>query len=255
MVLMHSKSTKTIGKSFNFNKLTTMMFTKIRSGVVLDADQFVSPRVDALFARIAQETTQDYPYPIMPVHWMSRDPESSDTKQTYKAYQFEFKGGNPPKRTMRWGHAHPSWTHHALPWLAKWTLYVLAPGKTKPPLWLKNLGDLEDEDLLNVGLWASGVSKQWCKYDVTSPDEYSSYLRQDHEQQYGVDDKWYPKGIALMFFTAHDAKKPDESYSWLQKLWADADGHKNMSSIMYDGRWFSSGADLKAYDPNLRCVA
>jgi hypothetical protein len=280
MVLMQAKSTSTIGKSFNFNKLTAMLFTKVRNGLVLDADQWVNTGVDALFPRIAQESSKDYPYPIMPVHWMSRDPESSDMRPGGypEGYSWRFVSKDAPPRTMHWGHAHPSWSHHALPWLATWTSYILSPESTNPPDWLRAQGNIEDEDLLNVGLWASNVTKQWCKYDITSPDDFRMYIEQNESPQpnigpISVDSKWYPKGIALMFFTAHDAKKPDNSFKWLQQLWVDtkkvpgakaSDGtvllseaahNQHKGSILYDGKWFVSGSELQAFDSSLRCLA
>jgi len=253
LVLMHARGTQSLGKSFNFNKLTAMMFTKIKAGIVLDADQFANRGVDSLFKRVEEETTQDYPFPILPVHWMSRDPDSSDMAEYPKSYSWRFVSKEAPRQLSRWGHAHPTWTHHALPWLAKWTSFALAPEKTSPPRWLLEQGRLEDEDLLNVGLWSDGARKQWCKFDIPSPSEFDDYLKQvSPSRRLFGDDKYFPRGIALIFFSAHDAKKPEESYNTLLDLW-DAGGDK--LPIVYDGKWFSSGDALRAYDPALPCMA
>jgi len=67
------------------------------------------------------------------------------------------------------------------------------------------------------------------------------------------DSIWYPKGIAYIFFTAHDAKKPDESYDYLNSLWSNTDDKRK--AIYYNSRWFASGVDLAKYDPNLKCMA
>merc|ERR1711957_806275 len=103
----------------------------------------------------AEETTKEYPYPIQPVHWMTRDPEASDMKGQPETYKWTWKSPEgAPNRTMRWGHAHPTWSHFALPWIAKWTSYVLAPQlfMKEAPAWLLKQGYFEDEDLMNVAL-------------------------------------------------------------------------------------------------------
>lgn len=251
LILMRGKSASSLGKSFNYNKLTSMLFTKVKVGMVLDADQFGNRGVDVMFPRIAQETTAEYPFPMLPVHWMSRDPESEDG---YACYRFNFKSAQAPKRTMRWGHAHPTWTYHALPWLAKWTSFALAPSSTDCPDWLKQEvehGILEDEDLLNIALWADKAEKQWCKFDIASPDLFQQYVEKENSTMIMSDTKWYPKGIALIYATAHDAKDPDTSFQWLSKLWE----RPAQRLIAYDGKWFGNGEELRKYDPTLRCIA
>lgn len=254
LVLMHARMSATdIHKGFNLNKLVSMIFTKVKGGLVLDADQWVNRGVDAMVERAFEETTADYPYPIMPVHWMSRDPESDDMQKYSYGYAFHFKSADGPRRTMRWGHAHPTWTHHALPWLAKWTSRVLAPQATQAPAWLTAQGFVSDEPLLNMGGWADGLTKQWCKYDLPGVSDFQSYISQKGRKKINSDSKFYPKGIAYIFFTAHDAKDPVKSYSWLGKLWNPADDKRK--AILYNGQWFGSGAALKDSDPNLRCIA
>ena len=64
-----------------------------------------------VFAATERESHDHYPYPILPVHWMSRDAVRPDM---YWQYAFHYYNGT---RTMRWLHAHPSWGHWALPFL------------------------------------------------------------------------------------------------------------------------------------------
>lgn len=265
LVLMHARSVPEVisegedgPMSFNFNKLTSMLFTKVKTGVVLDADQWANYGLDYLLDRAAEETTVEYPYPIMPVHWMSRDPESSDMQGGTSwppEYAYQFHDKKAPKRTMRWGHAHPTWTHHSLPFLAEWTSYALAPGKTKAPDWLGYQGYLEDEDLLNMASWAKKATKQWCKFDIVSPSDFSAYIEQSAEGSNlvpSVDSKWFPNGIAYVFFTAHDAKKPNESLRFLRRLWEPRHRRK---AIFFDGKWFANATELRAYAPELKCLA
>jgi len=258
LVLMHAKKSTAdpvAGLSFNLNKINCMMFTKIRTGMALDADQFASRGLDVMFQRAAEETTKEYPYPVLPVHWMTKDPESDDMAQHPANWLWSWtsKDTPGPKQTQRWSHAHPTWTFYALPWMAKWTSFVLAPSKTDGPEWLKPQGFWSDEPLLNVAAWADGLAKQWCKYDLTSPYDYADYLRQDQGVLVHPDKKYYPKGIPKVFFTAHAAKDPENSYGWLEKLWDDGEKDKRLV-IYYDHKWFGSGKSLKEYDPSLRCI-
>merc|ERR1719487_3233296 len=95
-----------------------MILSRVRTGIQLDADHFVVPGVDNLFQRTQEEVTESYPFPIMPVHWMSRDDDPKFPVMPYAGYAFHCKAC--PNRTMRWGQAHPTWTHWALPFIAKW---------------------------------------------------------------------------------------------------------------------------------------
>lgn len=255
LVIMHARTSATsLNKSWHLNRLTTLMFTKVKGGAALDADQFVNREVDIMIERAFEETTQEYPYPILPVHWMSRDPESSDM-MTYPAwYAFEFESEQGPPRSMRWGHGHPTWTFYSLPWLAKWTSYELAPETTEAPDWLMQEGNVNDEDLLNFASWADGLTKQWCKFDIPQLSSWDAYLMQADvaSENQGVDSKYFPNGIPLWFVTSHSTKIPSESYGVLSQLWGKDNQCK---AIYYDGKWFDSGRALQEYDPSLRCIA
>lgn len=202
------------GVSFNFNKIRAMLLAKVVTGVQLDSDQIVFHGADRMFQRTREEVTAEYPFPILPVHWMSRDPESND----YKMYMFECP--NCPKRTMRWGHAHPTWTHHALPFLAE----LLATQMDMPSHVLNTMVKVEeDEEALNVGLWAVGATKQWCKFDIPFPNLFwKMYARSDVQDLVGCcqynDAKWYPSGVPLLFYTAHACKNVTETRMTLDIL-------------------------------------
>jgi len=195
------------GVSFNFNKIRAMLMAKVVTGIQLDSDQFVFRGADRMFQRTREEVTAEYPFPILPVHWMSRDPESSD----YRMYLFQRP--DCPKRTMRWGHAHPTWTHYALPFLAD----LLATQMDMPSHVLNTMVKVdEDEEALNVGLWAGGATKQWCKFDIPWPDVFwKMYARSDVKALTGCcqyqDKKWYPSGVPLLFYTAHACKNVTET--------------------------------------------
>ena len=57
-----------------------------------------------------------------------------------------------------------------------------------------------------------------------------------------------------MFFTAHDAKDPEKSYEFLQRLWNSTDDDRRRV-ILYDGKWFGTDKALRSYDPGLKCIA
>jgi len=234
----------TPGVSFNFNKFRAMILAQVRTGVELDADQFVFKGVDALFSSTRQEGGPEYPYPILPVHWMSRDPGGYDGYPKYS-----FKCPKCPVRTMRWGHAHPTWTMYALPFLGS----LLAGELDNPRHVLKTKVIVpEDEDALNVGLWSVNAHKQWCKFDVPFPNLFVSYAAQNPN---GLDKccnyrdtKWYPRGVPLVFVTAHAAKKPPETRRILKML---AQLNSTPSQVFFQGSFSKLDSVLQADLPCL----
>mmetsp|Transcript_71220 Transcript_71220/g.180303 ORF Transcript_71220/g.180303 Transcript_71220/m.180303 type:complete len:468 (-) Transcript_71220:26-1429(-) len=236
LVLLRAKPIQE-GVSFNFNKIRAMLLAKARTGVVVDSDQFVFRGADQMFERTRQEGGADYPYPIMPVHWMSRDDGDALGYRVYK-----FKCPDCPKRTMRWGHAHPTFTYHALPFLGD----LLAGELDNPRHVLDTTVNVpEDEDALNVGLWDVGATKQWCKFDVPWPSLFETYARLDADNLEGCcnykDDKWYPEGVPLMFFTAHAAKDTDQArriMAQLRKLKADS------PQVFHAGSFYDKTSDV-----------
>lgn len=237
---------------FNFNKFRAMTFARVRTGMVLDADQFVVRGVDNLFDRTKEEVTEKYPYPILPVHWMSRD---NDPKfpHPYSAYDFECKSCTKmPRRTMRWGHAHPTWTYWALPFVTTWLRKVL---DREPLGGDMDMGKLEDEDVLNLGLWSANATKQWCKFDVPGPSVYAPYMTKNAEALLACcryeDPKWYPAGIPIVFYTDHGAKVPTETLNILR---AYDSSNVLPPPIFYNGSFFASGLQLRKAHPELRCI-
>ena len=172
------------GASFNFNKFRSMLI-RVRTGVQVDADMLVAPHCDQLFAATEAQVTAAYPFPILPVHWMSRyaatkPGEAAVDRFARWAVSYVCDGNEegctwPPR--LRWAHCHPTWTFHALPFVADALLAKLnadawatlprvvagvagtnassrggagasAVAEPNPPEYLG-----EDEDLLNILLW------------------------------------------------------------------------------------------------------
>lgn len=263
MILIHGRKMLQ-GHPFNLNKIRAMSFTKVRTGVALDADQWVNSGIDVMFRRAAEETTEKYKFPILPVHWMSRDPESDDTARysgggAGYGTLFRFKLPSAPRRTMRWGHAHPTWTHYALGFFTKWLSYELAPQETGAPGWLTAQGNVSDEPLMNMALWAENATKQWCKFDTPSTWMFSEYVMQTSgdslAQRFGnefADDKWYPHGIPLIFYSVHGAKHPAETFRILDFLRRSPDVGRR--AFVHNGTWFASWPEVRRQDPGLRCL-
>merc|ERR1719335_2000414 len=120
-----------------------------------------------------------------------------------------------------------------------------------------DMGMLEDEDILNIGLWYANATKQWCKFDVPYPWVYKPYLKGSSAELRGCcsyeDPKWYPAGIATVFYTAHGAKDPPET----RKILAMYDSQLKRGlppPIYFNGTFFESGTLLKKAHPTLRCI-
>ena len=76
----------------------------------------VGKNCDKLFDATAKESNADYPYPIQPVHWMARWKEPGLEVDGFGVYALPYPSHFPPR--TRWGHCHPTWSYHALPFIA-----------------------------------------------------------------------------------------------------------------------------------------
>mmetsp|Transcript_165173 Transcript_165173/g.292534 ORF Transcript_165173/g.292534 Transcript_165173/m.292534 type:complete len:434 (-) Transcript_165173:10-1311(-) len=250
LVVLRGFPLATVGQQqarFNLNKFRALILTRARTGVQLDADQFVVRGVDNLFQRTREEVTRRYPYPILPVHFMSRDDVSSSK---YAKYNFQCE--RCPARTMRWAQAHPTYTHWALPFMGRWLGRALT-GRIQ-----KHFGSTEgtgDEGIWNFALWAENATKQWCKHDIPGSDVYHRYLAKDtralqHCCTY-EDEKWYPSGVPLVFYTAHAAT--DSRYTQ-RVLHAYEQAKEVPPPVFFQGRFFKSGSELREAHPEVRCI-
>uniref|UniRef100_A0A7S2PY84 Uncharacterized protein n=1 Tax=Zooxanthella nutricula TaxID=1333877 RepID=A0A7S2PY84_9DINO len=239
-----------------------MLLARTRVGVQLDSDMFVAPGVDAMFDTTEREVTKEYAMPILPVHFLDRAPK--DTGAYWERY---CPKGQCKWQTARWGHAHPTWTYWALPWIGRWLrrnfrdeVLPLKEGGSMAALRITDIP--EDEDLLNVGTWEEGGKKQWCKIDVPGPEDFSALLRSpqtDHCSKgscgdIGSDRRWHPSGAAKIFYTAHHAVEPATTKRLVQEL---ADKHRAgrlPPPIMFKGRFFKTGDELRQAFPSITCI-
>ncbi|CAE8680213.1 unnamed protein product [Polarella glacialis] len=272
LVLLHSLPLP--DRSFNFNKLRSFLLSRVLTGVELDSDQFVGPGVDVMFSMTEREITKEYPIPIMPVHYYSFTRRDSPENVWWRRYCSREAGGKKydcSAHTMRWGHAHPTWTFWALPFYGRWLrrhfrderLPVKAGQPASTGIRVTDIP--EDEDLLNVANWEERVTKQWCKYD-NDRTEFREMLRWDPKQGTRCDEgtgctdimsdiKFYPNGAAKAFFTAHNCKDPAETKRWIDEIHKRyTKGLYPTSTIVYKRRIWNSGLELRSKFPNLACI-
>jgi len=174
-------------------------------------------------------------------------------------------------QTQRWGHAHPTWTFWAAPFLGRWLRRnfrdeTLPAGGGKQALRIIDVG--EDEDLLNVGTWEEGGTKQWCKFDVPDPTEFDVVLSaQSSDPKSGramcvqglcgdieADAKYHPRGIAKVFYTAHHAVEPPKTAAYLARLRAAKKAKTLLPPILYHNRFYKDGDDLRRSVKDLTCL-
>jgi len=234
------------GVSFNFNKVRSMIGARVLVGIQLDTDQLIFKGMDKVFEGTRREIHEHHPWPLLPVHWMSRDETPGNPYRHYA-----FKGWDGPQ-SMRWCHAHPTWTHWAIPWLTDLLheRMIAATGRrTSMKVWdlsqtrssNTTLLDLirkgekaklnrhvemsafmyEDEDMMNVNLWRHQVTKAWCKFDL-EPNLF--ILRRSLTTNIYFDPKWYPDGMPLLFLSMHNTKSADPADWMLHILEACKDG-------------------------------
>lgn len=223
-------------KIYHMNKLRAMILAQVRTGVQVDSDTVVLKSCDRLFRRTREEINEEYPYPMMPVHWMSRDDDPAYFDETpYNVYAFKCPGC--PTRTMRWAQAHPTWTFHALPFVGK-----LLTGHFDEPMHVMSLLQEaipmvgQDEDKFNVGLWAFNATKQWCKYENPPvrdlmalsqqklQDLVSSGRKNQNFPSYS-DPKWFPAGVPVTFDMWHGEKNVWKFGTLLSDMATDPHNH------------------------------
>ncbi|CAE8699006.1 unnamed protein product [Polarella glacialis] len=219
-----------------------MLAVRVLVAIQLDTDQLIFTGMDQVFEGTKREIHEHYPWPILPVHWMSRDETPGNPYRHYA-----FKGWDGPQ-SMRWVHAHPTWTFWALPWLGdllQERMQAAKGGKSMMKVWdlqrtrsgiglydLLKMGKRakkdksvemstptanfmwEDEDMMNVNLWRDQANKTWCKFDL----EPALYLvRRGLNQDMYFDPKWYPKGLPILFLSMHNTKGNDPT-DWLLRI-------------------------------------
>jgi len=265
LIVIHAGDIKEMGRgapSFNFNKFRSLML-RIKVGVQLDADMLLGPNCDKLFDATEREITAEYPYPIMPVHWMARYREPNRKIDGYDGYAISYPGDPKPigqgdkdfPPRIRWAHCHPTWTYHALPFIADALL-----AKIDYDMWsklprvvagitaaggrpVKTPGNYmrEDEDLLNILLWRYGKHKLWCKWDLEK-GLYNNFLNgRVHDEM--KDAKWFHSGVPLVFVAMHNTKEVVDSDAVLHRIMTEG---ANPNYLYFDKKFYPTPEAFKA---------
>jgi len=252
LVLLRARNVEQRGVSFHFNKFQAVLLARVRVGVSLDSDMtMVTPLADNLFHR-TKEITAEYPFPMMPVHFLDRDPADAWAK---KGNFLEYDCTGCPKPTMRWGQAQPSWTFYSFPFLARWQSAKLG-GRVQRGVSTQSVA--QDEDLLNVALWSEGATKQWCVFQSGGTDfVWQNYLPQHPPgpNPYYEDPKYYPQGLPLVYYFAHAEKKIEDIDKALNLL-KDEDKKPeavHLKSFFYNMTFYSNFSDMQAAHPDIKC--
>mmetsp|Transcript_5819 Transcript_5819/g.13855 ORF Transcript_5819/g.13855 Transcript_5819/m.13855 type:complete len:734 (+) Transcript_5819:119-2320(+) len=220
-VIMFQLSKFPTGLPFNLNKIRAMISVRIATGAQLDGDSTLFAGMDNMMEPTRREVTSKFPFPMLPVHWGPRE-------EVFDLY----KG----PRSMRWVHAHPTWSYWALPFYVDCLFMRIAPivmvGKEirlfrfdgSQDMDMQHMLDIapsgkevrraiierwmiSDEPMLNVLLWKAKVTKQWCKYDL----EPALYTRgKELNPGTHADPHWYPDGVPLIFYSMHNTKNDKE---------------------------------------------
>jgi len=260
VVLFHAKGLPaSMHASFNFNKLRAILMARVKTGLSLDGDMLmVSKQADSLLDRTREEITETYPFPMLPVHFLDRDP--ADKNMQWRPGQgnyLPYTCDGCPKETMRWGQAQPSWSFWSFPFVSRW-LNAKLRGEKVGSVDLNSVG--EDEDLLNVALWAEGANKSWCQFQP--PGNFADWIpnhllnQQDFgELNMGYDDPHYfPHGVpmALLLFHGHkDVADYDTAIDFIKRHEHDVDSAR---PYVHMGKFYSSYAEMKVDDPDLKCL-
>jgi len=274
LVILHAAplpSDPAIRRSFNFNKLRSILMARAQIGVQVDVDQFVAPGADTLFKLTQKWVDKDYSFPLMPAHFLDWSIKDQPSAPWWPRYCPD--PSKPcPMQTMRWCHAHPTWTFWALPFFGRWVRRhfrderlpnVTVQGFQAAAL---RVGEInEDEDLLNVGLWEERATKQWCKIDVPATVEFESLLswKASHGNRcldgigctnIGGDLRWFKKGVPKVYWTAHHAVDPVQSATYLERIRKKHEEGQWPAAIVFEERFWKSGEELKKAHPGLSCL-
>jgi len=249
LVLLQASDVRNLGVSFNFNKLQAALLSKVKVGVSLDSDMMMAtPMADRLFSRSREEITEAYPYPMLPVHFLDRDPANLkyyDGTGNYLVYDCD----GCPKPTMRWGQAQPTWTFWSLPFFGRWQASKLAGDRRQG---VNTAKVYEDEDLLNVALWTEGASKQWCMWQPGGVGFVSDnlYSQNPPGPHFNADRSRYLKGTPIAYYFGHAEKNPDKvqaALSFLERM----DSKPPPKDYYYDEKFYTDFTELAKANPEV----
>lgn len=248
------------------NKARAQILSHVRTGIIIDTDEIILPvagGIDKLVRRTQEESNEDYPYPILQVHWMSRDPRSDDGG--YNKYDFHCES-DPVlcgKQMARWAQNNvQTWSAAALPFVVTaWEDFMLENGPKEV------VHTSMDEPTINWHLWKAGALKQWCRFDIPFPEELPYAGKTPAEIRLALDaypghtykdPLYYPNGVPGASLAVHNMKNAEDS-SALLGVAHDLTASANFGLLRGEVSWSYMGktftADqLKASYPDLKCL-
>ncbi|CAJ1373594.1 unnamed protein product [Effrenium voratum] len=252
LVLLHARALDR-GVSFNFNKFRAILLAQVKVGASLDSDMMMAtPHADQLLQRTEEEINEKYRFPMMPTHFLDRDPRDSESgKGNFAKYTCD----QCPTPTMRWGQAQPTWTHWSLNFVSRWLAAKIA-GRPEQGVPTRDIS--EDEDLLNVALWKEGATKSWCAFQTGGINFLWENLYPQHPpgpSPYYDDPRYFPEGVPVAFYFGHAEKDPKHIDKALQYLAEPS--RASMSSpkpFFHNMTFYASFKDLAKANPNLKCT-
>lgn len=248
---------------YSMTILIAAIASRVKNGLVLTYNSLVIPGVDAIFSHTEAEINREYPYPLMPVHFLDRKPSDGGSMWEHFCQDDDCK-----LQTMRWNQMGLSWTHWALPLLGK-TLRQLFRDETffgKPgykDLPIRALPDAEA--LLNVALWEAGATKQWCKIDMPDPSEVEAWLEIKGRgpncdgsavcAHLAGDRRFYKKGIPKVYAFLRYSSEPSRSIKIINRISRRLKEGTLLPPIIFDNRLIQNSEELKELAPDLKCLA
>lgn len=265
MILLHGAP---LGgeRSASIDKMRAMLLSRVRTGIFLKVDEWVGPHVDKLFESTERESTQQYPMPILPTHFLDKNPEAGFTDWWYR---FCPTSDKCKLQTTRWNHNHPTWSFWALPFFGKWLRRNLRDETIPPRSDMKHYHqDLRitdvptDEDLINLAIWEEHGTKQWCKFDLPDPAEFETLLGGKHDGNRCVDQcndmpgdsRFHKSGVPKVFYTACSAVNPHQSEKYIERLNDMLKAGTLPPPILFHNKFYHDGEELRKDHPHLKCL-
>eukprot|EP00434_Breviolum_minutum_P004935 symbB.v1.2.004352.t1/scaffold240.1/size264318/8 len=238
--------------------LLAAVVSRVQTGILLNYNALVFPGVDNLFKETEREINAEYPYPIMPVHFMDKKASDGGT------FWGHVEASGSSRQSMRWSHFGLFWTSHALPFLGTLLRGLLrdesydakAPYE---PIKMRQLHDVESA--LNVALWTVGARKQWCKVDAPDLTEVEEWLKLDKGTcgdksvcaPLLSDSRFYPHGIPKVFLSLRFGSDVKRTQAVLATVVA-RHKKKNMPDPILYYRNYRNGREVKKDWPDIPCL-
>lgn len=212
--------------NFYFTKIRVALLSRVKVALIAEADSLVYGS-DDLFATVRKHATK---HPLLPIHPDHRDPHRPPDSRQHSVMEFRyFNGSVVTNRSMPYMHAHLAWSYWNLPFLAD--VYVQCMARPDRSV----VGSCaNDEEALNVALWAIGATNQLCLFDP----HFSSL--NFFERQATVT----PFEGPVSYSYIHGSKHPGTARELVRRM-KQAEFN---SKFFANGTWYHTRGDLLAHE-------